>query len=72
MDKDEIDVVLCTPDAITELIPIRSQLRDKFPTKAKGAPYFFSSFFLFSCAWRFLLWSLQNLRLKIVSLSFRL
>ena len=48
MDKDEIDVVLCTPDAITELIPIRSQLRDKFPSKAKGAPYFFFLFFFFS------------------------
>ncbi|KAK7113391.1 large ribosomal subunit protein uL1m-like [Littorina saxatilis] len=37
IDKDDIDVFLCTPDAITDLIPIRAQLRDKFPTKARGS-----------------------------------
>ncbi|KAK7502508.1 hypothetical protein BaRGS_00006461 [Batillaria attramentaria] len=36
IDKDEIDTVLCTPDTLQDLIPIRSILRDKFPSKARG------------------------------------
>ncbi|XP_076460165.1 large ribosomal subunit protein uL1m-like [Babylonia areolata] len=37
VDKDDIDAVLCTPEVITELIPIRSLLKDKFPNKGKGS-----------------------------------
>ncbi|XP_025080807.1 39S ribosomal protein L1, mitochondrial-like isoform X2 [Pomacea canaliculata] len=36
ISKEDIDVALCTPDALTDLISIRSILRDKFPVKGKG------------------------------------
>jgi hypothetical protein len=36
IDKEDLDVVISTTDAIADMIPIRALLRDKFPNKARG------------------------------------
>ncbi|KAL5019280.1 hypothetical protein ScPMuIL_005002 [Solemya velum] len=36
IEKTEFDFVMATPDMVTEIMAIRSLLREKFPAKAKG------------------------------------